>query len=240
MHIILRLRHGFSIILACSDFAVKVPVSAICGRKDSVNFFEGSVAMFWLSGMCTERLKEFRRVAMSPGRQFNPLCVRWYLACNLGLRDLPRDDGRARHCGRSTAGLFASRLCCRNASIRRKRGITGRWHIDEIHLRFTLCGCILTRVIDSSLSTAICLQRSCFVSRAPNCHAGRSRGHQWQSDQPGGAYLLRDHDSPAGSLPASAEAPGDWKIDGTQVLLLGDIKTDCGNLFHGRLSLGDF
>ena len=74
---------------------------------------------------------------MFKGRQFDQsvilLCVRWYLAYNLSLRDL-KEMMAERGIGVNHSTIhrwvihFAPRLLER--FNRRKRAITGKWHID--------------------------------------------------------------------------------------------------------------
>ncbi|UVK57265.1 hypothetical protein DBIPINDM_003596 [Mesorhizobium sp. AR02] len=48
-------RHQLFQPLPASDLVLNVSLSVICGRKDSVNLFEGFVAMFWsLAGSAGE------------------------------------------------------------------------------------------------------------------------------------------------------------------------------------------
>jgi transposase-like protein len=91
----------------------------------------------------------FQRVSMFKGRRFDQsvilLCIRWYLAYSLSLRDLEEmmaergiaDDHATIH--RRTiryAPLLLERF------NRRKRGVTGKWHRDETDIKFEASGCI--------------------------------------------------------------------------------------------------
>ncbi|TDQ14590.1 hypothetical protein DEV91_13833 [Phyllobacterium brassicacearum] len=75
---------------------------------------------------------------MFKGRHFNQsvilLCVRWYLAYNLSLRDLEEMMAeRGLSVDHSTVHRwvihFAPKLLER--FNRRKRAVTGKWHVDE-------------------------------------------------------------------------------------------------------------
>lgn len=79
---------------------------------------------------------------MFEGRQFDPsvilLCVRWYLAYNLSLRDL---EGRMVERGIAVDYTTIHRRTVRFAPLllerfnRRKRSVTGKWHIDETYIK---------------------------------------------------------------------------------------------------------
>ena len=65
---------------------------------------------------------------MFSGRHFDQsvilLCIRWYLAYNLSLRD--QEEMMAER------GIHVD-----HSTIHRKRPITRKWHVDETYCRFT-------------------------------------------------------------------------------------------------------
>ena len=79
---------------------------------------------------------------MFKGRQFDQsvilLCVRWYLAYSLSLRDL--EEMMAER-GIAVDHTTIHRWTVRYAPLllerfnRRKRNVTGRWHIDETYIK---------------------------------------------------------------------------------------------------------
>ena len=91
---------------------------------------------------------------MFKGLQFDQsvilLCIRWYLAYSLILRDL--EDCRARYCRRlhNHSPLDYS-LCTAivGALNRRKRSVNGRWHVDETYIKVRGQWMYLYRAIDS-------------------------------------------------------------------------------------------
>jgi transposase-like protein len=94
------------------------------------------------------------------GRQFDKsvilLCVRWYLAYNLSLRDL--EEMMAEQ-GISVDHATVHRWVVRYSSEllerfnRRKRAVTGRWHIDETYIKIRGRWMYLYRAIDSNGDT---------------------------------------------------------------------------------------
>ena len=93
---------------------------------------------------------------MFKGRQFDQsvilLCVRWYLAYSLSLRDLEEMMAeRGIHVDHSTVHRwvvhFAPLLLER--FNRRKRPVTGKWHVDETYVRVRGRWMYLYRAVDS-------------------------------------------------------------------------------------------
>ncbi len=93
---------------------------------------------------------------MFKGRQFDQsvilLCVRWYLAYNLSLRDL--EEMMAER------GIAVDHTTIHRWTIRysplllerfngRKRGVTGKWHMDETYIKVRGQWMYLYRAIDS-------------------------------------------------------------------------------------------
>lgn len=80
------------------------------------------------------------------------LCVRWYLAYTLSLRDLEemmaeRVEGRPLHCASLGRPLLAELLERFN---RRKRVVGSKWHMDETYIKVRGHGCISTALSTSS------------------------------------------------------------------------------------------
>ena len=93
---------------------------------------------------------------MFKGRHFDQsvilLCVRWYLAYNLSLRDLEEMMAeRGLSVDHSTVHRwiihFAPKLLER--VNRRKRAVTGKWHVDETYIKIRGAWMYLYRAIDS-------------------------------------------------------------------------------------------
>jgi len=93
---------------------------------------------------------------MFNGRHFDRsvilLCVRWYLAYNLSLRDLEEIMAeRGIHVDHSTLHRrvvhFAPLLLER--FNRRKRPVTGKWPVDETHVRVRSRWMYLYRAVES-------------------------------------------------------------------------------------------
>ena len=73
-------------------------------------------------------------------------CVRWYLAYNLGLRNLEeRMAERGISADHATVGCWVVRYSSEllEQSNRRKRPVSRKWHVDKI-LKFAGDGCIST------------------------------------------------------------------------------------------------
>lgn len=93
---------------------------------------------------------------MFKGRQFDQsvilLCVRWYLAYSLSLRDL--EEMMAER-GISVDHTTIHRWTIRYAPLllerfnRRKRSVTGKWHVDETYIKVRGQWMYLYRAIDS-------------------------------------------------------------------------------------------
>ncbi len=97
---------------------------------------------------------------MFNGRQFDRsvilLCVRWYLAYSLSLRDL--EEMMAER-GIAVDHTTIPRWTVRYAPLllerfnRRKRSVTGRWHVDETYIKVRGQWTYLYRAIDSAGDT---------------------------------------------------------------------------------------
>jgi transposase-like protein len=119
---------------------------------------------------------------MFKGRQFAQsvilLCVRWYLAYSLSLRDL--EEMMAER-GIAVDHTTIHRWTVRFAPLllerfnRRKRSVTGRWLIDETSSRSAASGCIFT-----APSTASAIRsNSGSASNVTCCRpSGREIGHE--------------------------------------------------------------
>ena len=93
---------------------------------------------------------------MFKGRHFDQsvilLCVRWYLAYNLSLRDLEEMmSERGVHVDHSTIHRWVVRFSplLLERFNQRKRTVTRRWHIDETYIRVRGHWMYLYRAIDS-------------------------------------------------------------------------------------------
>lgn len=93
---------------------------------------------------------------MFKGRQFDQsvilLCVRWYLAYSLSLRDLEKMMAER---GIAVDHTTIHRWTVRFAPLllerfnRRKRSVTGKWHVDETYIKVCCQWMYLYRAIDS-------------------------------------------------------------------------------------------
>src|SRR5215218_9133992 len=140
----------------------------------------GCVATFLFQSFRYSVEATMREDAVFKGRQFDRsvilLCVRWYLAYNLSLRNL--EEMMAER-GISVDHATVHRWVVRYSSEllerfnRRKRAVTGKWHIDETTSRPVEGGCTCTgpsaatatRLSFGSASDAIWLQPSAFCAR---------------------------------------------------------------------------
>jgi putative transposase len=106
--------------------------------------------------MAGKTVDYFQRVSMFKGRQFDRsvilLCVRWYLAYNLSLRDL--EEMMAER-GIAVDHTTIHRWTIRYSPLllqrfnQRKRGVTGKWHLDETCIKVRGQWMYLYRAIDS-------------------------------------------------------------------------------------------
>ncbi|RUV90798.1 IS6 family transposase [Mesorhizobium sp. M1A.F.Ca.IN.022.07.1.1] len=93
---------------------------------------------------------------MFKGRQFDQsvilLCVRWYLAYNLSLRDLEEMMAeRGITVDHTTIHRWAVRFSplLLERFNRRKRAVTGKWHVDETYIKVRGQWTYLYRAIDT-------------------------------------------------------------------------------------------
>jgi hypothetical protein len=112
---------------------------------------------------------------MFKGRHFDQsvilLCVRWYLAYNLSLRDLEEMMAeRGLTVDHSTVHRwvvhFSPRLLER--FNRRKRTVTGKWHVDETYIKVRGRWMYLYRAIDSVGDTVEFFLAAIETCRRPN------------------------------------------------------------------------
>jgi putative transposase len=94
------------------------------------------------------------------GRHFDRsvilLCVRWYLAYNLSLRDLEEMMAeRGISVDHATVGRWVVRYSPEllERFNRRKRAVTGKWHIDETYIKVRGRWTYLYRALDSNGDT---------------------------------------------------------------------------------------
>jgi len=97
---------------------------------------------------------------MFKGRHFDCsvilLCVRWYLAYNLSLRDLEEMMAeRGISVDHATVGRWVVRYSPEllERFNRRKRAVTGKWHIDETYIKVRGHWTYLYRALDSNGDT---------------------------------------------------------------------------------------
>lgn len=97
---------------------------------------------------------------MLNGRHFDRsvtlLCVRWYLAYNLSLRDLEEMMAeRGIHVDHSTVHPWVVHfaLLLLGRFNRRKHPVTGEWHVDETYVRRRGRWMYLCRAVDSVVGT---------------------------------------------------------------------------------------
>jgi transposase-like protein len=97
-----------------------------------------------------------REFVMFKGRHFDRsvilLCVRWYLAYNLSLRDLEEMMAeRGLSVDHSTVHRWVVRFSLEllDRFNRRKRCVTGKWHMDETYIKVRGQWMYLYRAIDS-------------------------------------------------------------------------------------------
>ena len=86
------------------------------------------------------------------------LCVRWYLAYKLSLRDLEEMVAeRGVSVDHSTVHRWVVRFSAKllERFNRRKRAVTGKWHVDETYIKVRGQWMYLYRAIDSVGDTAL-------------------------------------------------------------------------------------
>jgi len=109
------------------------------------------------------------------------LCVRWYLAYNLSLRDLEEMMAeRGIRVDHSTVHRWVVHfaLLLLERFNRRKRAVTGKWHVDETYIKVRGRWMYLYRAIDrvaGSPVRAACLPAARFV-RCAGLSLGRLFG----------------------------------------------------------------
>lgn len=72
------------------------------------------------------------------------LCVQWYLAYNLSLRNLKKmmaECGIPLDHSQCTVGSYISVRNCLSVINRQKRQVTRKWSIDEIYVKANGCFC---------------------------------------------------------------------------------------------------
>ncbi len=127
---------------------------------------------------------------MFKGRHFDRsvilLCVRWYLACNLSLRDLEEmmaERGiRVDHSTVHRWVMHFSPLLLERFN-RRKRAVTEKWYLDETYIKVRGRWMYLYRAIDSVGDTVeFCfsehrdlLAAKRFIRKALKCHGRPER-----------------------------------------------------------------
>ncbi len=97
---------------------------------------------------------------MFKGRHFDCsvilLCVRWYLAYNLSLRNLEEMMAeRGISVDHATVGRWVAHYSPEllERFNQRKRSVTGKWHVDETYIKVRGCWMYLYRAIDSNGDT---------------------------------------------------------------------------------------
>jgi transposase-like protein len=145
------------------------------------------------------------------------LCVRWYLAHGLSLRDLKEMMAeRGISIDRSTIHRWVVHFSpvLLQRFNRRKRQVSSKWHVDETYIKVRGEWMYLYRAIDSvgdtvefwfsehrDLPAAKRFLRTALQRHGPT----RSHCHRRQPDQPGSDHFLRCREPPAGSVAASME-----------------------------------
>ena len=143
---------------------------------------------------------------MFKGRHFDQsvilLCVRWYLAYDLSLRDLEEmmaERGIAcRPLDRASLDVRFSPLLLERFN-RRKRAVSGKWHVDETYVKVRGQWMYLYRAIDSVGDTIefffsehrdLPAAKRFFRQGAGPSWSARSRCHRRQPDKSAGNRLL--------------------------------------------------
>lgn len=142
---------AFAVILGKSDLKITDPVQRVVDQLHRMcrKLFGNLVSAFQAFDIRGER-------SMFKGRHFDRsvilLCVRWYLAYNLSLRDLEEMMAeRGLNVDHSTVHRwvvhFSPQLLKR--FIKRRRTVTGKWHMDETYIKVRGRWMYLYRAIDS-------------------------------------------------------------------------------------------
>ena len=162
---------------------------------------------------------------MFKGRHFDRsvilLCVRWYLAYGLSLRNL--EEMMAER-GLEVDHATIHRWTVHYAPLvlehfnRRKRAVSRRWHVDETYIKVRGRWMYLYRAIDSNGDTVefwfserrnLHCRQAVPAQSAEAAWPARANCHRRQSDQPRGDPVLRyDRPSP-GPIETSAQADPD-------------------------------
>jgi putative transposase len=137
-----------------------------------------------------ERASALKEPVMFKGRHFDQsvilLCVRWYLAYNLSLRDLEEMMAeRGVSVDHSTVHRwvvhFSPQLLER--FNRRKRTVTGKWHIDETYIKIRGQWMYLYRAIDSVGDTVEFLFSENRDLPAAKCFLRKALGRHGRPDR---------------------------------------------------------
>ncbi len=156
------------------------------------------------------------------GRHFDRsvilLCVRWYLAYGLSLRDLKEMMAeRSISVDHSTIHrrvVHFSPLLLERFN-RRKCAVTGQWHVDETYINVRGKWMYLYRAIDSTGDTVefwfsehrdMPAAKRFFRNALERHGSARAGRHRRQPDQPRGDCLVRCREPTTGPLAARAEA----------------------------------
>lgn len=117
---------------------------------------------------------------MFKGRHFDQsvilLCVRWYLAYSLSLRDLEEMMAeRGLSVDHSTVQRWVVRFSPQllERFNRRKRSVTGKWHMDETYIKVRGQWMYLCRAIDSAGDTVEFFLSKTVTLRRPNASSAR-------------------------------------------------------------------
>ena len=145
------------------------------------------------------------------------LCVRWYLAYGLSLRNL--EEMMAER-GVAVDHTTIHRWTIRYAPLllkrfnRRKRAVSRRWHVNETYIGVRRRWMYLYRTVDSNGDTAefwfserrVLTAAKRFLRKALKRHGRPEDCDRWRSDEPRGNPVLRHGKPTPRSLTKSAEA----------------------------------